>query len=56
MSQLKNLHLYLFHCAAQATLFPWFPSASLLEIQGDKQERRLGTRLLHKVALSGVCG
>ena len=23
---------------------------------GDKQERRLGTRLLHKVALSGICG
>ena len=23
---------------------------------GDKQERRLGTRLLHKVVLSGVCG
>ena len=23
---------------------------------GDKQERKLGTRLLHKVALSGVCG
>ena len=23
MSQLKNPHLYLFHCAAQATSFPW---------------------------------
>lgn len=23
---------------------------------GDKQERKLGTRLLHKVALSGICG
>lgn len=22
----------------------------------DKQERKLGTRLLHKVALSGICG
>ena len=37
MSQLKNLHLYLFHCAAKATLFPWFPSAGLLEIQGTNR-------------------
>ena len=34
----KSSSVCLLHCAAQATLFPWFPSAGLLEIQGQSGE------------------